>query len=88
MTILQYDLSCVDGIDALVNKAWNVNNGIDIVMLNAGISQRTNVEDTSIEMVRKIMEINYFAPVAIAKELLPKMLANGGGSIAGCHHRR
>lgn len=82
VTILQYDLSCVDGIDALVNKAWNVNNGIDIVMLNAGISQRTNVEDTSMEMVRKIMEINYFAPVAITKSLLPKMLAASHGHIA------
>lgn len=34
------------------------------------------------EMVRKIMEVNYFAPVAIAKALLPKMLAQGGGHIA------
>ena len=68
VTIFPFDLTCLDGID--------------IVMLNAGISQRTNVEDTSMEMVRKIMEINYFAPVAIAKGLLPKMSARGGGKIA------
>ena len=34
------------------------------------------------EMVRKIMEINYFAPVSIAKRLLPGMIARGGGKIA------
>lgn len=82
VAVLPYDLSVTKGIDILVEKAWTVFKGIDIVMLNAGISQRTNVEDTSMEMVRKIMEINYFAPVAIAKELLPRMVSAGGGKIA------
>ena len=80
--ILPFDLTCLDGIDTLTDKAWDAMKGIDIVMLNAGISQRTNVEDTSMEMVRKIMEINYFAPVAIAKRLLPKMVGRGYGKIA------
>ena len=82
VSILPYDLTCLDGIEALTDKAWDAMKGIDIVMLNAGISQRTNVEDTSMEMVRKIMEINYFAPVAIAKCLLPKMVGRGYGKIA------
>jgi short-subunit dehydrogenase len=82
VTVLPYDLAVTDGIDALVEKAWNAYCGIDVVMLNAGISQRTNVEDTSMDMVRKIMEINYFAPVAIAKALLPKMISAGGGKMA------
>lgn len=82
VALLPYDLSATDGIDTLVENAWTEFNGIDIVMLNAGISQRTNVEDTSMDMVRKIMEINYFAPVAISKALLPKMVSAGGGKIA------
>lgn len=82
VNILPYDLTYLDGIDTLTDKAWDAMKGIDIVMLNAGISQRTNVEDTSMEMVRKIMEINYFAPVAIAKCLLPKMVGRGYGKIA------
>ena len=82
VSVLPYDFSTTDGIDVLVENAWAACGGIDIVMLNAGISQRTNVEDTSMEMVRKIMEINYFAPVAIAKALLPRMVATGGGKIA------
>ena len=82
VALLPYDLSATDGIDTLVENAWTEFNGIDRVMLNAGISQRTNVEDTSMDMVRKIMEINYFAPVAISKALLPKMVSAGGGKIA------
>ena len=82
VTVLPYDLSSTEDIDTLVQKAWDVSGRIDIVMLNAGISQRTTVEDTSMDMVRKIMEINYFAPVAIARALLPKMVDAGGGRIA------
>ena len=82
VVVLPYDFSSNDDIEALVQSAWDATEGIDIVMLNAGISQRTNVEDTSMEMVRKIMEVNYFAPVAIAKDLLPRMLSAGGGKIA------
>jgi short-subunit dehydrogenase len=82
VVVLPYDFNNNDGISGLVQKAWEATGGIDIAMLNAGISQRTTVEDTSMEMVRKIMEVNYFAPVAIAKELLPRMVARGGGHIA------
>jgi short-subunit dehydrogenase len=82
VVVLPYDFSNNADIENLVESAWNNTEGIDIVMLNAGISQRTNVEDTSMEMLRKIMEVNYFAPVAIAKALLPRMIAAGGGKIA------
>ena len=80
--VLPCDLGDPSAIEDTVNAAWNAFGGIDIVYCNAGISQRTNVEDTSMEMIRKIMEIDYFAPVAIAKSILPRMLEAGGGHIA------
>jgi len=79
---LPYDLSHPEGIPALAKSAWEAFGNIDTVYLNAGISQRTDIGDTSMEMLRTIMEINYFAPTAIAKELLPRMEAQGGGHIA------
>ncbi len=79
--VLPYDLSKPEGIPALVQTAWEAFDGIDITYLNAGISQRTSVEDTTMDMVRTIMEIDYFAPAAIAKGLLPRMVARGGGHI-------
>lgn len=80
--ILPCDLGDPAAVEGLSAQAWDAFGGMDTVFLNAGISQRTTVEDTSMEMVRKIMEINYFAPVAIARALLPRMLAAGGGHIA------
>ncbi len=80
--ILPCDLGDPAAVEGLAEKAWDAFQGLDTIYLNAGISQRTTVEDTSMEMVRKMMEINYFAPVAIAKALLPRMLERGGGHIA------
>lgn len=74
--VLAYDLSDTSGISELVRKAWGLFGKIDILFCNAGISQRTTVMDTSMEMTRKIMEINYFAPVAMASAILPLMLGN------------
>ena len=82
VAILPYDLSHPEGIPDLVKAAWEAFGGLSTVYLNAGISQRTSVEDTSMEMLRTLMEIDYFAPAGIAKELLPRMVAQGGGHIA------
>lgn len=80
--VLPYDLAEPDGIRLLSREAWNTFGGIDILFCNAGISQRTSVEGTPLPMVRKIMEVNFFAPVAMAEAILPLMISNGGGRIA------
>lgn len=80
--VLPYDLSEPAGIKLLSREAWDTFGGIDILFCNAGISQRTRVEDTPLPMVRKIMEVNFFAPVALAEAILPLMTDNGGGRIA------
>lgn len=80
--VLPYDLGDPDGIKLLSREAWNAFGGIDILYCNAGISQRTSVEDTPMPMVRKIMEVNFFAPVALAEAVLPLMIENGVGRIA------
>jgi len=80
--VLPYNLSAPEGIRLLVRKAWDAFGGIDILYCNAGISQRTSVEDTPMPMVRQIMEINFFAQAAMAEAILPLMVSNGGGRIA------
>lgn len=82
VAVLACDLGDAAATAALPDQAWAAFDGLDTVFLNAGISQRTTVEDTSDEMIRKIMEINYFSPVCIARSLLPRMLSQGGGHIA------
>ncbi|NLY25331.1 MAG: SDR family oxidoreductase [Bacteroidales bacterium] len=80
--ILAYDLTDLNHIDALTEKAVAFFGRIDIAFLNAGISQRSKTVETSSEAERKIMDVNFFAPVRITKSLLPRMIAQGGGTIA------
>jgi short-subunit dehydrogenase len=54
---------------------------IDIMVHNAGISQRSFARDTLVDVDRKLMEVNYFGPVALTKALLPLLHAQGGGHL-------
>lgn len=82
VAVLPYDFRNASGLEVLARSAWEAFGGLDIVCLNAGISQRTPVEDTSEAMIREMMEINYFAPVILAKALVGPMTERGGGHIA------
>lgn len=81
-TILPYDLTDLEHIDELTDKAVAAFGKIDIVFLNAGISQRSKILETDGLVDEKIMTVNFFAPVKIAKRLLPDMIEQQGGTIA------
>jgi len=80
--VLPADLSQLDSLEQLAEKAWNCFTVIDLLFNNAGISQRATTIDTDFEVIKKIMEVNYFAPIILTKTILPKMIENGGGQIA------
>lgn len=48
----------------------------------AGISQRSLVLETPLDNDRKIMEVNFFGVITLAKAILPHMIKNGGGQMA------
>ena len=54
---------------------------IDVLINSGGVSQRSTVVDTALEVDRRIMEINYFGTVALTKAVLPHMLARKSGQI-------
>lgn len=64
---------------------------LDILVNNAGIGQRSAAKDTLAEVERRIMEVDFFAPVALTKLVLPRMIAQKRGhlvvtsSVAGKH---
>lgn len=80
--VMPYDFRRPEGIATLASTAWKVFDGIDVLYCNAGISQRSTVEETSMETHRLLMEVNYFAPVALVKAVLPLMLSRGKGQFA------
>jgi short-subunit dehydrogenase len=80
--VLAADLSLLDVLEPLAASAWNCFGAIDLIFNNAGISQRATVQDTDFKVVKKIMDINFFAPVILTQTILPKMIRNGGGQVA------
>lgn len=79
--ILPLDLSDTSNINSLTHQVIERFGRIDILVNNGGISQRSLTEDTSLDIDRKIMEVNYFGQVAHTKSVLPYMLKQGGGQI-------
>lgn len=78
---LPYDLSQLDGLDNLASQAWEHFGSIDVFYNNAGISQRGTTVETEMRVIRKVMDIDYYAPVILTKNILPRMLARGGGQL-------
>lgn len=61
------DMSCEQSIRSFVQ---GLDNAIfDIIVLNAGISQRALCMDTDLSVDRSIMETNFFGPVTLVKLL-------------------
>lgn len=55
---------------------------VDVMFHNAGLSQRSLAVDTSVEVDRKLMEVDYLGTVALTKALLPHMIQAGSGHFA------
>ncbi len=80
--VLPLDMAKSENFEQLVPQVLARFGQIDMVFMSAGISQRSEVRNTSIEIDRKIMEVNFFGNVALAKAVLPQMHQQKSGSFA------
>lgn len=83
------DLAKSDDFPQITKQVVEKMGRIDFLFNNGGISQRSEVQETSLDIDRKIMEVNYFGNIALTKSVLPYFRAQGSGyflivsSIAG-----
>ncbi|MGA9269556.1 MAG: SDR family NAD(P)-dependent oxidoreductase [Lutimonas sp.] len=77
--VLPLDLTESESFPEIVEKAWGMFNGIDIMIHNGGISQRSLVAETPLSVDRSIFETNYFGTVGLTKCLLPYFRQRGSG---------
>ena len=66
-------------MNSIVIDAWSCFGKIDILINNGGISQRSPIIETSIDVDRKLMEIDYLGTVALSKTLLPYFIKQQSG---------
>jgi len=72
--ILPLDLNQSNTLQLTVEAAIQIYGQIDVLVNNGGISQRSLAKDTSLEVDRKIMEVDYFGTIALTKYLIPHFI--------------
>lgn len=79
--VLPADVTDLDAIPQQLRTIEDTFGPVDVLVNNAGVSQRSLVVDTSLETYRRLMEIDFFATVALTKAVLPRMLERKAGAI-------
>jgi short-subunit dehydrogenase len=77
--ILPIDLNDFDKAAVEVQKAFDFFGTIDVLINNAGVSQRSLIADTQFDVFKKLIEIDYLGTVALSRALLPFFIKQGGG---------
>lgn len=73
--VLPLDLGDLASLPSAAQEALERTGRIDVMVHNAGISQRARAIDTSLEVDERIMRVNFLGTVALTKALLPAMVA-------------
>ncbi len=79
--VLPLDLYHTENLAQSVEKIKQKFGTIDILVCNAGISHRFTVNESSMQVNRQIMELNFFSVIALTKSVLPLMIEKKSGNI-------
>lgn len=79
--ILPIDLENYQKMSTWVAEAVEHFGKIDILINNAGVSQRSLAMDTDIEVDKRLMDIDFIGTVALTKAVLPYMIQRESGQI-------
>jgi len=79
--VVQVDLADTSNVGMLAQQIVMHYGKIDVLMNNGGISQRATAYDTTMDVNRQIMEVNFFGNIAMTKALLPIFRQQQSGQI-------
>lgn len=76
------DVSSPDDCRAAIRRVQDAWGGIDLLVNSAGITQLGFVRDTQVEVLRRVMEVNFFGSVHCTLAALPSLLERRGRVVA------
>lgn len=79
--ILPFDTTDYGALASHVETAWNWKGRVDVLVNNAGISQRSLAVNTRPEVYTKLINVDLIAPIWLTQLCLPKMAEAGGAQI-------
>ncbi|MBM3414815.1 MAG: SDR family oxidoreductase [Bacteroidetes bacterium] len=82
------DVSCENDCRLFIERTCAVFGGVDILINNAGISMRALMKEATVEVIRNVMDINFFGTVYCTRYALSSIMERKGtivgvSSIAG-----
>lgn len=80
--VLPLDVTNEAAMPAAVQGVQQRFSGIDLLINNAGISQRSIALETEMQTYRTIFDVDVFGQIALTKQVLPIMLQQGYGHLA------
>lgn len=80
--VLPLDVTDWDAMPDAVQAVLNRFGRVDLLINNAGISQRSYCIDTDMAVYRRILEVDVLGQTALTKAVLPHMYERGSGHIA------
>ena len=88
LLVLKADVSKEDQCQAFISAILNKWGRVDVLINNAGITMRALFEDADLNVIRELMDINFWGTVYCTKFALPSIIRNKGivigvSSIAG-----
>jgi dehydrogenase/reductase SDR family protein 7B len=75
------DVTKSDSIARAIDQVKKQAGRVDILINNAGVSQRSEALNTALQVDRDLFEVNFFGTVAVTKGILPFMISQGGGHV-------
>ena len=77
--LLPFDLAEASTLELTTNAAIQLFGHIDVLVNNGGISQRSAAKDSTMDVYRKLMEVDFFGTIAISRFLLDHFLERKSG---------
>lgn len=78
---LVVDLADKNSIETAWNHLQEMSYEVDILINNAGMTQRAWVVETHMDVYRLLLEVDFLAAVDLTKKVLPGMIERGRGQI-------
>lgn len=79
--LLPFDLTVPNEVASAVAEFQTEYPRLDILVNNGGISQRSSLIDTPVEVSRRIMEVDFWSHAELTRQLLPFIIKSGGANI-------
>jgi short-subunit dehydrogenase len=79
--VLPFEATDLDALPGVVERAFAWKE-VDFLINNAGVTQRSLALDTSFEVYRRLLEVDFFAPLRLTQLVLPRMVVRRSGHLS------